>query len=64
MTSKRVLEIEVELLDECMDYIFSSRPEKDETMEACVKAFSAVRDYRRALKKKESAGRAPRADKK
>ena len=58
MNSKRVFQMEQELLAECEKYINEWSETKEETMELCVKAFEAVQAYRKALEKK-SAGPPP-----
>ena len=53
MDRKTLLDIENELINECEDYIMRGSKPKDEEMEACVKAFEAVQQYRLILQKKE-----------
>lgn len=55
MNWEKVYEIEYELYKECEDYIQRGSEPKDEEMEACVKAFEAVQQYRIILQKKENA---------
>ena len=54
MNSKRAFEIEKELLEECEDYISHGSEPKDDIMEACVKAYIAVFDYRKEMEKEEA----------
>ena len=62
MNSKRALEIELELYEECQAYIVHGTEPRDETMEACFRAFEAVQDYRKVLKKEEARRAATQAD--
>ena len=54
MNSKKAFEIEVELYEECQEYIgYDSKP-RDEIMEACYQVYAAVQKYRMALEKEEA----------
>lgn len=55
MDRKTLFDMECELMNECEDYIQRGSEPKDEEMEACVKAFEAVQQYRFILQKKEKA---------
>ncbi len=54
MNSKRAFEIELELYEECQEYIDHGSDPKDETMEACYQAYASVQKYRMALEKEEA----------
>lgn len=51
MNSKRIFEIEKELYKECREYIDKGSQPKDEIMEACYHAYSAVQKYRKVANK-------------
>lgn len=53
MNSRRAFEIEKSLFRDCEKYIENRSTPKDEAMEACVKAFGAVQEYRKILQEKE-----------
>lgn len=53
MNSKRAFEIELKLFRECEEYIKNNSSPKDEIMEACVKAYCAVQEYRKLLQEKD-----------
>lgn len=53
MNSKRAFEIELELYEECREYIERGCEPKDEIMETCYQAYAAVQAYRMALENKE-----------
>lgn len=58
--SKTVFKMEEMLRNEYSEYIKNRNLPRNETMELCVKVFMAVCDYKEALKKKRSAGLAPK----
>lgn len=53
MNSKRAFEIELELYEECREYINHGSEPRDEIMEVCYQAYASVQKYRMALKNKE-----------
>lgn len=61
MNSKRAFEIELELHEECQEYIEHGSEPRDEIMEVCYQAYASVQKYRMALKKKKPAGRESQA---
>ena len=54
MNSKRAFEIELELHEECREYIEHGSEPRDEIMEACYQAYAAIQNYKMALRKKEA----------
>ena len=60
MNSKRAFEIELELHEECREYIEHGSEPRDEIMEACYQAYAAIQNYKIELRKKP-AGREPKA---
>lgn len=54
MNSERAFKIELELYEECEAYIVHGSEPRNEIMEACFRAFEAVQDYRKILKKEEA----------
>ena len=54
MNSKRAFEIELELHEECREYIEHGSEPRDEIMEACDQAYAAIQNEKMALRKKEA----------
>lgn len=54
MNSKRAFEIELELYEECQEYIGHDSKPRDEIMEACYQAYASAQAYRMALEKEEA----------
>lgn len=54
MDSEKAFAIELELYEECRDYIEHGSEPRDEIMEACYQAYAAIQEYRRTLKNKEA----------
>lgn len=62
MNSKKVFQMEMQLYKECKEYIMRESTPRNEILEACVKAFCSVQEYRKILESAEEVNTNVKAD--